>query len=158
MAAERRAGVELEELTTAECVSLLQAAHVGRVAFAAAGGMMHVIPVNFLADHEGRVVFRTSGSTMLNQVSLSAVAFEIDGFDDAGRTGWSVCVHGVGREITDADDDAATALRTLGVDPWAPGDRSTWLAVIPLEITGRRLRSNPDATDGGWWFPGIPTS
>jgi hypothetical protein len=120
--------------------------------------MMHVIPVNYMADHEGRVVFRTSWTTLLNQTAMSAVAFEIDGFDENGRTGWSVCVHGYGREITDADDPAAVGLRAMGVEPWAPGDRSTWLAVVPMQITGRRLRTNPDAVDGGWWFPGIPTS
>jgi nitroimidazol reductase NimA-like FMN-containing flavoprotein (pyridoxamine 5'-phosphate oxidase superfamily) len=158
MAPERVSHRELDTLTTAECIRLLRDERVGRVAFASPGGMVHVIPVNFVADDEGRVVFRTSWTTLLNTVALSAVAFEIDGFDDAGRTGWSVCVHGFGREITEADDPAATALRALAVEPWAPGDRNTWLTVIPMEITGRRLRINPDAADGGWWFPGIPTS
>ena len=33
--------------------------------------------------------------------------FEIDGYDEQSRTGWSVCVHGPGREITDVEDPLA---------------------------------------------------
>ena len=145
---------ELKALTTAECISLLLQAHVGRVAFLSLDGTMHVIPLNYAADHEGRVVFRTAWTTLLTEIPLQSVAFETDKFDEAGRTGWSVCVHGVAREITDADDPAAEALKGLGVDTWAPGERSVWLAIIPLEITGRRLRFNPLAADGGWWLGG----
>jgi nitroimidazol reductase NimA-like FMN-containing flavoprotein (pyridoxamine 5'-phosphate oxidase superfamily) len=55
---------ELPTLAADECVSLLGRARIGRVAFAA-GDELHVIPVNYLADDGGRVVFRTARDTLL---------------------------------------------------------------------------------------------
>ena len=37
------------------------------------------------------------------------------------RPGWSVCIHGVGREITLAQDAEACHLRTMLPTSWAPG-------------------------------------
>jgi hypothetical protein len=77
--------------------------------------------------------------------------------DTAARTGWSVCVHGVGREVTTAEDLGAVHARNLAVKPWAPGDRNRWFVVIPFGITGRRLAFNSD-DPFDLWFSGIPTS
>ena len=66
---------------------------------------------------------------MLTEVAGGPAAFEIDGYDEQARTGWSVCVHGPGREITDAGDVLAERLRELNVISWAPGPRDRWFAV-----------------------------
>ena len=152
METEGERHVQLEILSTADCISLLRTGRVGRVAFAA-DGLVHVIPVNYACDDKGHILFRTNASTLLNEVASLAVGFEVDSFDVFGRTGWSVCVHGVGHAITSPDDPAAAALRAAGLRSWAPGDRSKWLTIEPLEITGRRLDVNPTHAEGGWWFP-----
>ncbi|HVM67217.1 MAG TPA: pyridoxamine 5'-phosphate oxidase family protein, partial [Acidimicrobiales bacterium] len=70
---------------------------------------------------------------------LSAVAFEVDGIDEARRAGWSVMVHGYGRDITDALDSESERLRALHLDCWAPDGRDRWFKVVAETITGRYL-------------------
>jgi hypothetical protein len=90
---------------------------------------------------------------MLTEVGLHRVAFEIDGFDNSRRSGWSVCVHGVAREITNADDPvtrfAEEAARIVG-----SRSSSRLLCHPPREFTRRRLQASA-GTDASW-FPGIP--
>jgi nitroimidazol reductase NimA-like FMN-containing flavoprotein (pyridoxamine 5'-phosphate oxidase superfamily) len=145
---------ELIVLDPAECTQLLLQQKVGRVAVTI-GGQPHVVPVTYAADEDGTVVFRTGPDTVLTKVDLELVAFEIDGVDDRTKTGWSVCVHGFGREITEDDDQTARHLRQRLGPSWAPGPRSRWFAVSPREFTGRRLQA-PDPPDYEGWFPGIP--
>ena len=63
---------------------------------------------------------RTS-SSVLTEVGGRPAVFEADGFDPTTHTGWSVCVHGAGREITAGEDPAAVRLLEMAVIPWAPG-------------------------------------
>jgi uncharacterized protein len=147
---------ELSVLTTQECVDLLGRGCVGRVAFADVE-QIHVLPVNYLADEEARVVFRTGRDTMLAARASRPVTFEVDAVDARTRTGWSVCVHGVAREVTDADDVSAVRARRLPVRPWAPGQREVWFVIIPLTVTGRRISFTSD-DPADYWFSGIPTS
>jgi len=145
----------MEVLDSDTCVALLRETRIGRIGFVA-DGQLHIVPVNFAADEEGRVVLRTTTTGLLHDAPSQPVAFEVDGFDEHTRTGWSVCVHGVGREISTADDAGAVLGRQLPVEPWAPGERPVWLMVLPLAITGRRLSIAPgDAED---WFGGVPLS
>ena len=98
----------LEVLSSAECLRLLEKGRIGRVGFVS-DGQPHVLPVNYLASDAGEVVFRTTDGSVLTEVAGGPAAFEIDGYDEQARTGWSVCVHGPGREITDAGDVLARA-------------------------------------------------
>ena len=68
------------------------------------GGQPHILPLNYAADQDGVIVFRTADLTAATEAALANVAFEIDEIDLARRQGWSVVVHGFGREITDAVD------------------------------------------------------
>ena len=102
-------------------------------------GRPHVIPLNYAADENGIIVFRTAEFTTATQASLSKVAFEVDEVDLEQQNGWSVVVHGYGRDITDAIDLESQRLRQLPVLPWAPGERDQWFKITPEEITGRRL-------------------
>jgi uncharacterized protein len=145
----------LEVLSPSECTSLLAQGCVGRVGFVV-GGRPYVLPVNYAADGDGTVVFRTGASSLLVAASRQEVAFEVDGVDVAQRTGWSVCTFGPTREITEATDPIASRLRTLAVVSWAPGRRERWLAITPREISGRRLPVHGDIEGVGGWFPGIP--
>jgi nitroimidazol reductase NimA-like FMN-containing flavoprotein (pyridoxamine 5'-phosphate oxidase superfamily) len=144
---------QLIELDRRECLHLLADHQVGRVAVTI-DGQPHIVPVNYTADADGNVVFRTGPDTVLTKVDLERVAFEVDGIDEPRRCGWSVCVHGVGREITDVDDGDRNHRSTPR--PWAPGARPRWFVIHPRELTGRRLTGVPSGESS--WFPGIPWS
>jgi uncharacterized protein len=145
-----------EVLSVEECGVLLSRGCVGRVGFVV-GGRPQVLPVNYAADETGVVVFRTSANSILMAVALQAVVFEIDGLDEPSHTGWSVCVHGSAREITERQDPNASRLRAMAAIPWAPGDRERWFAITPDELTGRRLPVRGIASGVEGWFPGIPS-
>jgi nitroimidazol reductase NimA-like FMN-containing flavoprotein (pyridoxamine 5'-phosphate oxidase superfamily) len=145
-----------EVLSRQECEVLLARGCVGRVGFVV-GGRPQVLPVNYAANEAGVVVFRTSANSILMAVAMQAVAFEVDGLDEAHRTGWSVCVHGSAREITEREDPIAERLRALAMIPWAPGQRQRWFAITPDEITGRRLPVQGVAEGLGGWYPGVPS-
>jgi uncharacterized protein len=145
----------LVELERGECVRLLRAHQIGRVAVSI-DRQPHIVPVTYAADADGHVVFRTGADTVLTKVDLERVAFEVDGIDETARSGWSVCVHGFGREITDVDEPTARQLRAMLRSSWAPGPRLRWFAIYPREFTGRRLQ--PSASDDVSWFPGVPWS
>jgi len=143
----------LEALSTAECLRLLGRGRIGRVGFVS-DGQPHVLPVNYIASDAGEVVFRTTDDSLLTAVAGGPAAFEIDGYDEGAKTGWSVCVHGPGREITDIGDDLADRLRQLNVITWAPGPRDRWFAILADQITGRRIPMTVTPADLGW-FAGV---
>ena len=145
-----------EVLAKAECAVLLARGCVGRVGFVV-GGRPQVLPVNYAADDTGVVVFRTSANSSLMAIAMQPVVFEVDGLDEAHRTGWSVCVHGTAREITERNDPITERLRSLAVVPWAPGHRQRWFAITSEEITGRRLPVRGIAEGLGGWYPGVPS-
>jgi len=131
-----------QEIPRDECVGLLATATVGRIA-GTAGGRPFLLPVNYAVDGD-RVVFRTSAGTKLSGTAFGRVAFEIDGFDDADRSWWSVVVEGVASDISDMVDEQSTKLRSLDLHPFAPGEKAYWVAIQPESITGRRVRPPAD--------------
>jgi hypothetical protein len=135
---EEARAVTITQLDRAECEQLLASHEVGRLAVVA-DGRPHIIPVNYSTPGGGVIVFRTDPGTILTEASLRDVAFEVDEIDALARLGWSVAVHGFGRDITDAIDPESVALRDLPLATWAPGDRQQWFKVIPSDVTGRRL-------------------
>jgi nitroimidazol reductase NimA-like FMN-containing flavoprotein (pyridoxamine 5'-phosphate oxidase superfamily) len=143
----------LEPLEQRDCLRLLSGSAIGRVAFVVRG-RPQALPVNYAVDAEGAVVFRTTPRSILTAIDGQPVVFEVDGFDARLRTGWSVCVHGVGRDISETQDEAAERLRRLELITWAPGRRDRWFAVVPEAMTGRRLPLVASAADFGW-VPGV---
>jgi uncharacterized protein len=133
----------LEELSRSECLALLATATVGRVGLLVAD-LPEILPVNYALDGD-TVLFRTAEASVLNQASLTVVAFEVDQIDPTAQTGWSVLVQGTTRDIGDAIDPTSERLRRLTLNTWAPGHRDRWFAVRPDKITGRRLRVTADA-------------
>jgi nitroimidazol reductase NimA-like FMN-containing flavoprotein (pyridoxamine 5'-phosphate oxidase superfamily) len=146
---------QLVELDRSECLRLLLAHAVGRVGVAI-DGQPHIVPVTYAADTSGDVVFRTGPDTVLTKADLARVAFEIDGVDEQARAGWSVVIHGSGREITDDDDQRARFLRQKLGESWAPGPRPRWFVIFPGEVTGRRLQTGSQTDDAS--HPGVPWS
>ena len=131
------AQVEFKELSADECRRLLASHHVGRLGIVVAGRPV-IFPVNY-AFHDDRIVFRTDPGIKLRHAPLRRVAFEIDGYDESRRTGWSVLVQGSTYEITRAIDHQSEELLSLPLTPFAPGEKAHWIEIVPHAITGRRI-------------------
>ena len=73
--------------------------------------------------------------------ALMQFNFEVDVTDRSARSGWSVVVQGVAQELTRYDRvDVIDRLADLRIEPWAPGDKPHVVRIVPLQITGRRVR------------------
>lgn len=121
-----------------ECVELLAADEIGRLAYNA-GHSPTIVPVNYRMDGEA-VVFRTDAGMKLDVGRRAPVAFEVDAFDRATRSGWSIVVTGWFEEVTEYDAATYDRVHELPVDPWAGGEKDHWVRIVPSRITGRRVR------------------
>ena len=126
----------LEVLSADECWELLASTPIGRVAFVDAGEPV-VFPVTH-GVHGRSVVFRSGSGTKLEAASMAQpVAFEVDGWDDTYRTGWSVLARGVGETVYDGDEITGFA---GGNDPWLDSAAAgTWVRLRVDEVSGRRI-------------------
>jgi uncharacterized protein len=129
----------LVETPRAECLELLARSHFGRVAISRGDDAPIIRPVNYVFDRQSQsVVFRTmSGTKLHGLVHAREAAFEIDGIDSGGRTGWSVVISGVAEEIESPSE--IRRLLKLGLEVWAPGDVSHWARVRARTVSGRRI-------------------
>ena len=125
----------LEPMRKEECVALIDAGGVGRIAYNGADDLM-VFPVNYCYLND-LIVFRTAADSAVAQYDLAPIAFEIDFTDEGMQDGWSVLVQGVVRPVTSQELVAARGR----VEPWAGGTRESYMAIEPHRITGRRIRS-----------------
>lgn len=120
-----------------ECLEHLRNAPIGRLAFISAGESV-ILPINHALDGHF-VVFRTKpGSKLDVAVAAGTVAYEVDSYDAATRTGWSVLVKGTAEVVY----DRAETLRYshLGLHSWAdPEEVGQWVRIRAAEITGRLI-------------------
>jgi len=127
---------KLEDLSYDECLALLSTAKVGRLAFVESGDPV-VLPVNFTMDGS-MIVFRTGvRSGLFAAVTNGPVRLEIDHWDDASRTGWSVLVKGVAEHVTGIDTE-----RFEGLSIANEADETAlpcWVRISIEEISGRKL-------------------
>jgi nitroimidazol reductase NimA-like FMN-containing flavoprotein (pyridoxamine 5'-phosphate oxidase superfamily) len=125
----------LEIMTTEQCQALLASGIVGRVGVFT--GRPGVFPVLYsLLD--GQVIFRTAPGEKLVAAALNReVVFEIDSFDTAARSGWSVNVVGVAEEIEDPAELARA--EELELQPWAGEARDRYVRIRAGEVSGRRI-------------------
>jgi nitroimidazol reductase NimA-like FMN-containing flavoprotein (pyridoxamine 5'-phosphate oxidase superfamily) len=131
-------GSALHRLSRDECLTLLASVPVGRIVYTRRA-LPAVELVNFALDH-GDIVIRTDRSGKLAAATRGAVvAFEADQMDLAGQSGWSVTAVGPSSEVTDPGE--RTRLRTMGLKPWAPGERDHFIRISPVMLNGRRLRT-----------------
>ncbi|MEO7572676.1 MAG: pyridoxamine 5'-phosphate oxidase family protein [Acidimicrobiales bacterium] len=127
----------LERIDRDECLRLLAADEVGRLAVIT-GGSPAILPVNYRLDGEA-IVFRSDPGTKLDDGPRSRACFEIDHFDRPTHSGWSVVVTGRLEEVTRYDSTALHRVQRLPIDPWAGGAKDHWVRLVPERITGRRL-------------------
>lgn len=87
-------------LGRAECLHLLSSVDVGRVGVSM-DALPVILPVHFAVTDES-VVFRSTLGTRLDAATLGAVvAFQADGYDPSGTSGWSVMLQGVAAAAPD---------------------------------------------------------
>lgn len=132
---------ELLELDTAECMTLLAAEAVARVAFDLADDAPDVVPVNFGLDGDCPV-FRCHPGIVADHVVGRRVSLQVDRFDWYHRTGWSVLVKGLATPVDDDDPSGAE------VDTWAPRDGAVLVCIEPDHVSGRRIRLHQEPLDG----------
>jgi nitroimidazol reductase NimA-like FMN-containing flavoprotein (pyridoxamine 5'-phosphate oxidase superfamily) len=131
---------EMLDLGRPECLRLLAATGVGRIAVSSAERDHPVVrPVNYLFDTSSQsVLIRTAPGSKLHALLRSARAvFEIDGIDSAGRVGWSVILAGVTEEVTNSAE--LRRIKGLGLEPWAPGHKGRWIRIRATTVSGRRI-------------------
>lgn len=124
-------------LTLDDCLTRLRSVPVGRLAFVHDGAPV-VLPVNHSVDGT-TIVFRTTwGSKLEVARSAGAAAFEVDGFDRATRTGWSVLARGTVSAVYDWHD--IERYEALVPPAWVGVDLDpVWVALRADEITGREI-------------------
>ena len=125
----------LELMAEEDALSLVASRDVGRVGVTV-GALPAIFPVNHrLID--GAIVFRTGEGSKLSAAARGAVvAFEVDDFDLAARTGWSVLV--VGRSEVVHDLDVTFKVLDSGLEPLAGGRRQVIVRIVPEFVSGRR--------------------
>ena len=122
----------LAPLSEAECWERVSRRRLGRLGVVV-GGEPQVFPVNYAPDGR-RLIFRSGPGAKLDAARGAVVCFEVDDFDEATGTGWSVML--TGTVIVFAEADAPPA---VSVHPAAPGLRPLLLALTPHRVTGRRF-------------------
>jgi len=126
----------LEILHLGDMFRLLATASIGRIGFVA-DGEVAVLPVMFQVDGQD-VVFPTKLGSKLDSIEVGHyVCFEVDCWDAATQTGWSV----VARGLAEKEPDAACArLDAPSVTSWGKIVKDcVWVRIRPTSITGRRM-------------------
>jgi len=122
-------------LPATECLALLHSHTIGRVGWNTMDGPQ-ILPVTYVL-RDGSVIFRTSPYGALSELrNVRQVAFEVDEFDVAARTGWSVLVRGWAKAATNPDELAALWTEPDPI-PWAPGARTLFITVSTDQVSGR---------------------
>jgi nitroimidazol reductase NimA-like FMN-containing flavoprotein (pyridoxamine 5'-phosphate oxidase superfamily) len=139
-------GSKLDVLSRKECWALVKGTDLGRLAFETDGWPL-VLPVNYLVDGDDIVIRSDPGRKLAAARQQVQAALQIDSIDRLHRSGWSVLVFGI---ATAVDDPAEVErLDQLHLRSWAASARASWIRLLPVEITGRRL---PHA----WRYPDPP--
>lgn len=129
----------LAVLDDAACWNHLDAEPLGRLAVQV-DGAPHLVPVNHVVRN-GEILVVSVPGTKLHRATHqpgARVAFEVDGYDPATRTGWSVVVHGRLHAVDDLVEHTRNDVR--GRPTWLDGyhDRQ-WLRIVPDRVDGRQL-------------------
>ncbi len=130
------AGMEI--LDSGECFRLLASVPIGRVAYVA-DGSPRIFPVTFGVS-DNHIAYRSAVGSKLDAAEMARpIAFEVDDWDPARRTGWSVVA--TGRVHTVTDEARLEQLELLDVDPWLGDQDMEWIEITIDELSGRRLPS-----------------
>jgi nitroimidazol reductase NimA-like FMN-containing flavoprotein (pyridoxamine 5'-phosphate oxidase superfamily) len=122
-----------------ECLELLDASRFGRLAVSIPDKPPVIRPVHYVFDRASQsVVIRSARGSKLGALLRSQqAAFEIDGIDETGTTGWSVIITGGTEEITSRTE--IERLLASGLEFWAPGRLHRLVRIRAFTVTGRRI-------------------
>ena len=130
----------LELLSDEESWSLLEQGTVGRVGVTM-GSLPAIFPVNYRVI-DGAIVFRTApGSKLSAAAGGSVVAFEVDDYEAATRSGWSVLA--VGPASVAGGLELTMKVIAAKLEPFADGQRTSIVRIEPTFVSGRRLVHPP---------------
>jgi len=135
-----QAGFELALLEREDCLRLLAAASLGRVAVNLPGSPPVIRPVNYVFDEPSQSVsFRCANGSKLHALRhAQRAAFEVDGEDEGNRSGWSVIVIGPVEEVVAAAELAR--LNRAPLRPWVQAALAPrWMRIRTTAISGRRI-------------------
>lgn len=122
-----------------ECLELLAAAKVGRVALNV-GALPSIRTVRF-ALSAGHVVFRAAPGSALARAAMGVVAFQADHFDPDAGTGW--CVEVVGHSEAVTHPTLVGELARLPLEAWAAGGLRDHFFRVRLDRVGGQRVSWP---------------
>lgn len=127
----------LHELSHDACLELLRTERIGRIGIVIED-QPFVLPVTYRLVETTAITWiaiRTRPGNVVDHPGVR-VAFEIDGFDEVRRHGWSVLVRGALQRV---DPGAADFGDRFDPDPWVEAERDRWLVIEPFVVTGRLL-------------------
>jgi hypothetical protein len=134
---------QAQRLDAPECLRLISAGGVGRLAYAGVLGLA-VLPVSYRVE-KGSILFRTPLDSPTDEDLRTGiegadfkVSFEIDNVGQDAAEGWFVFIQGAAHHI-DSDDDRASGWLP-DVQARAASTREHFVRITPSLITGRRLR------------------
>ena len=125
----------VDPLDELECRRLLGTELVGRLGVII-DGRPEIFPVNFALAGEDIMIRTDQGSKAAAALS-GPVVFEVDHFDGADRSGWSVMVHGSAEVVTGPSGRPGSQNRAL--TPWLDVHLPHLLRITATQITGRRI-------------------
>lgn len=126
-------------LSDEQCWERLRTQELGRLV-THVGNVLDIFPVNYVVDGDG-VLFRTAQGSKLFELTVNdEVLFEVDDHTDADA--WSVIVRGHARALdTSAEVERADG---LGLTPWIPTLKYTYVRVEPTSLSGRAFERAPE--------------
>jgi len=139
-------GSKLNALGHKECWALVKGTDLGRLAFELEGWPL-VLPVNYLVDGDDIVIRSDPGRKLTAARRQLHASLQVDSIDRLHRSGWSVLVFAIATAVDDPTE--VERLDGLGLRSWAASARASWIRLLPVEVTGRRL---PHA----WRYPDPP--
>ena len=126
-------------LTDEQCWEHLRGQELGRLV-TRVGNVLDIFPVNYVVDGDS-VLFRTAQGSKLFELTVNdEVLFEVD--DHTDTEAWSVILRGHAHPL----DRAADVERAdgLGLRPWIPTLKYTYVRVEPTALSGRAFARGPE--------------
>jgi len=126
----------MEVVSRREALQLLRSTPVGRVVVTI-GALPAALPVNFVVVDDDVWFLTGAGTKLRAAIENAVVAFEADGFEGLGHTGWSVLVQGHATEVTDPAQ--VENARRAGLGAWLPSSPASLVRVASEIVAGRRI-------------------
>jgi nitroimidazol reductase NimA-like FMN-containing flavoprotein (pyridoxamine 5'-phosphate oxidase superfamily) len=124
----------LREIDRAECLELVAAHEVGRIAYCDDQGPV-VLPVNYSFDGDTILIQVSPHSALAAHLRDEPASLQIDYFEDYSQSGWSVLVRGEASYVDAADLPGSEGRPHT----WAEGQRTLHVRITPHDVSGRRL-------------------